>query len=100
MAVLLIAMTGRRVIVETKNESAITGKLVHSDGYGNLYLSNANMTTIRGNKIKFDEIHIKASSIRYVHLPDDVDPLQAMKAELERKPFARKSQMPRKYKKT
>ena len=59
LSVLLIAMTGRRVIVETKNECAISGKLLHSDGYGNLFLSNAKMTTITGKKSKFDEIHVK-----------------------------------------
>jgi len=59
LAVLLIAMTGRRVIVETKNESAISGKLIHSDGYGNLFLANAKMTTITGKKSRFDEIHVK-----------------------------------------
>ena len=63
LAVLLIAMTGRRVIVETKNESAISGKLLHSDGYGNLFLSKAKMTTITGRKIQFDEVLVKVTVV-------------------------------------
>ena len=64
MAVLLIAMTGRKVIIETKNESSITGKLLEADGYGNLWLSNSKLTTVSGKKSYFDELHVKVSVYR------------------------------------
>ena len=66
LAVLLIAMTGQRVVVETKNENTITGKLLHCDGYGNMWLGTSKLLTVAGKKVQFDEIHIKVSHLFYL----------------------------------
>lgn len=66
LSVLLIAMHGRKVVVETTNDSTITGKVMQSDGFGNLWLANATLATINGKKTRFHEIHVKVLAINNI----------------------------------
>jgi len=62
LAVLLIAMQGCKVTVETKNDSTVTGVLREADGFGNLTLSRAALVSLRGHHVRAEEMYIKAST--------------------------------------
>uniref|UniRef100_H2YCZ1 Sm domain-containing protein n=1 Tax=Ciona savignyi TaxID=51511 RepID=H2YCZ1_CIOSA len=100
LVVLLIAMENERIKVETKNESLIQGKLMNCDGYGNLTLSKATVTNSCGKTLRTDELHVKASSVRYVHLPNKVNPIEAIQQQFAKSKRINTPKMPPKYKKT
>merc|ERR1712179_343915 len=79
---MLVAMVNRRVLVELKNEATVVGTIVEADGFGNLSMSNAQIIDIRGRKIKAETTHVKSSAIRYVRLPDDVNPAYELKQQI------------------
>ena len=82
LSVMLVAMINRKVLVELKNEATVVGTIIEADGFGNLSLSNAQIIDIRGHKLKAEITHVKSSAIRYVRLPDDVNPAYELKQQI------------------
>lgn len=82
LAILLCGVEGRRVTVEMKNESYANGILESVDGYMNLSLRKATLTTSKGARTRVDLVRIRSSSVRNVLLPDDVNPVTVIKQQL------------------
>lgn len=55
--------------IDLRNESCVTGKIVHVDGYMNIDLEDAIFYDVRGTEIPFQSFFIRARNIRYVHIP-------------------------------
>lgn len=75
-------MEGHRLIVEMKNDSEIEGILEESDGFMNLHMKDVKFTFPNGKRIQFDESHIRGTSIRFIQLPSDVNPVAVIKKQL------------------
>ena len=84
LAVLLVAMVDRKVLVEMKNDSTIVGTVIEADGFGNLTLSDAQIISIKGFKVKAELTHVKSSAMRYVRLPNDVNPSYEIKQQFSK----------------
>ncbi len=74
---LLESLRGKVVTVELKNDTVVKGVMEEADHQMNLTLFNATQT--RRGSLKdemLDTVFIQGITIRYVHLPDDLDPFQ------------------------
>ncbi len=75
---LLESLRGKAVTVELKNDTVVKGIIEEADQQMNLTLFNATQT--RRGSLKnevLEVVFIQGITIRYVHLPDDLDPFQA-----------------------
>jgi len=81
---LLRACQGYKTLVELRNEDTCLGIIENCDGFMNLIIRNAVMTTLLGNQQTFEEVHILGKNIRYVHIPDELDILASIESELEK----------------
>eukprot|EP00937_MAST-01D_sp_MAST-1D-sp2_P006908 g6908.t1 len=77
-------MVGFEVSVELKNDIEVQGTLEEVDDVMNLTLSHATHVRPDGVWHKMEMAFVGGRTIRYVHIPDDVDILQLMKALGER----------------
>ena len=69
---LLQALAGAALTVELRNDRVVSGKLEEADAYMNLSLSNVEVRDGDSSE-RLPAFYIKGQSIRYVHLPADVD---------------------------
>ncbi len=86
---LLESLRGNVVTVELKNDTVVKGMVEEADQQMNLTLFDALQTrrgSIKGEVL--DVVFIQGITIRYVHLPDDLDPLQATEKHVSRNPFS------------
>lgn len=59
--------------IELRNDTLLTGQLEESDAYMNISLSDARGRHANGDLTEEQAIHIKGTSIRCIHLPNDVN---------------------------
>jgi len=59
LSCLLLGLTGKFVQVEMKNETVASGYLQEADGYGNVKLKDAKVTTVRGESFNSSSTFIK-----------------------------------------
>lgn len=86
------SLEGRYTIVDLRNESCVTGKIDQVDAYMNIVMSEAVFIDTRGNEYEFHLFFIHARSIRYVHIPVEIQIVPAIKNQLKkmsRKPRSR-----------
>ena len=77
LAILVQSLTGLRVVVETKTGKCITGVLESCDPGLNLLLKDVSACYTEGRHqgdapTREDEYYVNGTSIRFVHLPDEV----------------------------
>ena len=79
------ALVGMRTIVELRDDVAIKGVLVDVDDRMNCMLEHAVRRTPEGSTIKLERVYVNARTIRFVHVPKDVDPSELIERKrLER----------------
>ena len=82
---ILKACEGKRVQVDLRNEIHVFGKIESVYGDMNLIMSNAYLTIPFENKqtsSKYNEITIRGCNIRFVHVPDDIDMINALQNQI------------------
>ena len=73
---------GLQTIIELRNETIVCGKLLNCDGFMNLIVQKALFQKVSGEEYDFDEVHILAKNIRYIHIPDKIDIQQTIEKQL------------------
>ena len=87
LALLLGALEGTAVIVETKHDEVIRGTIRETDKDWNCYLENVTVSYPchpAKQKQILPSIFVKGNLVRYVHFPDSVEPNAAVEAHRER----------------
>lgn len=82
MLCLLKAVEGKRTTVEMRDEKEVTGVIKQVDGYMNISMEDVIFKTLTVEK-KFDKFFVNGKTIRYVHIPDEIDMKSAMEAKLK-----------------
>lgn len=73
LAITLVALQGREVMIECKNDAEIAG-VIDSSGHGmDVVLTDVKMINPNGNTIETDIMYVLGSTIRYIHLPPDIN---------------------------
>jgi len=73
LSIILKSLVGRPVAAELKNNVEVIGELLEADEYMNFTLKNVQESFPNGRCIKFDEMYVKGTSVRYVHLPEELN---------------------------
>lgn len=85
MICLLKAVEGFETTVELRNEKIVEGHIDKVDGYMNISMSNVTLKLLlTGEKKKFDSFFVNGKSIRYVHIPDEINMRKSMDKVLKR----------------
>jgi small nuclear ribonucleoprotein (snRNP)-like protein len=72
-------LEGCAVCVETRHDTVIRGKLEECDENINLFLCDVSChDLVTGRKWNCDRLHVKDRAVRFVHLPEDFDPVHTM----------------------
>lgn len=82
MLCLLKCVEGKRTTVELRDEKEITGEVTKVDGYMNITMHNVTYKSPAGTK-RFDSFFVNGKSIRYVHIPDDINMKTAMESKIK-----------------
>ncbi|GBF95295.1 hypothetical protein Rsub_08326 [Raphidocelis subcapitata] len=80
---LLHAVAGRRLIFELRNDAVITGRLLWVDEQMNCCVENASWQPVQGAATLHPTLLIKGRTLRFVHLPRQLDPAAAVDAHIE-----------------
>ena len=73
MLCLIRGCIGNQTVVELRNETIVCGKILNCDGFMNLLMQKALFQKASGEELYFEEVHIVAKNIRYIHIPDKID---------------------------
>ena len=68
--------------MDLRNENSVKGKLMKVDGFMNVHMCDVVFTTWDGEESKLEFFYVQGKNIRYVHIPDEVDMLDAIKSQL------------------
>ena len=85
MICLLKAVEGFETTVEMRNEKVVEGHIDKVDGYMNISMSDVTLKLLlTGEEKKFDSFFVNGKSIRYVHIPDEINMRKSMDKVLKR----------------
>lgn len=85
MICLLKAVEGYETTVELRNEKVVEGHVDKVDGYMNISMSDVTLKLLlTGEEKKFDSFFVNGKSIRYVHIPDEINMRKSMDKVLKR----------------
>lgn len=85
MICLLKAVEGFETTVELRNEKVVEGHIDKVDGYMNISMSDVTLKLLlTGEEKKFDSFFVNGKSIRYVHIPDEINMRKSMDKVLKR----------------
>lgn len=85
MICLLKAVEGMETTVELRDEKVAEGQIDSVDGFMNMNMSDVTLKfLLTGEEKKFDSFFINGKTIRYVHIPDEVDMKRSMDKVLKR----------------
>jgi len=73
---------GLQTVIELRNETIVCGKILNCDGFMNLIVANALFQKATREEMYFEEIHILAKNIRYVHVPDKINIQETIETQL------------------
>jgi small nuclear ribonucleoprotein (snRNP)-like protein len=82
MLCLLKVVEGKITTVELRGEKEVTGRIKQVDGYMNINMEDVVFKSYSGVK-KFDHFFVNGKTIRYVHIPDEINMKSAMEAKLK-----------------
>ena len=97
---LLQAAQGHRTTVELRNETSAEGFIDSVDGFMNICMSQVKFVKPNEASLRFPTMFIHGRQIRYVHIPDQIDMLQAIKSQLGKLALTRQSHQARKRPRT
>lgn len=84
MVVLLQGLQGEVTTVDLRNESTARGRVINVDAYMNMRLEDVLYRDRQGNLSQLQDLFITGRNVRYVHIPDHVDIMNAMQRQLAR----------------
>ena len=85
MVCLLKAVEGMETTVELRDEKVAKGRIDSVDGFMNMNMTDVTLKfLLTGEEKKFDSFFINGRTIRYVHIPDEVDMKRSMDKVLKR----------------
>jgi len=73
LAFVPMSMISREIVLELKNDCEVRGIVVEADRFMNITLSGVVSSSLSGQSMRFDEMHIKGTTIRYIFMPNDMD---------------------------
>lgn len=85
---LLQAIRGRRTCIELRDDCIVEGKLISVDGFMNAELRDVTfkkplkILSDKYTESTFDYFFVKGTRIRYVEIPEDLDPIEAIRGQL------------------
>lgn len=101
LACMLSGAIGNDITIDMKNETNIFGLLKSCDGYMNMIIADAVLTSRHGDITRAELVNIKGSNVRYVHMPPQLNPVTIMTSELKRAQAPRNDKFqPKKYSKS
>ncbi|KAI5634792.1 LSM domain-containing protein [Phthorimaea operculella] len=72
----------KNVTVDLRNDSYVCGKVESVDGFMNISFIGAVYCDPQGNEYAFENLFIHGRNIRYVHIPENVSILNAVRNEV------------------
>ena len=78
LCVLLASLQGSAVVIELKNDTEVWGVVESVDSYMNVVLSAVKEVRPDGRVMECNSIDIVARSIRYVHIPPEINCTQQL----------------------
>eukprot|EP00808_Paulinella_micropora_P031220 g30543.t1 len=73
LVIVLKAMVGMRVRIDLKNDTVLVGRLEEVEDTMGMKLTRVKRTLPEGEKEEQENVILKGSQIRYVHIPDAVN---------------------------
>mmetsp|Transcript_21853 Transcript_21853/g.36179 ORF Transcript_21853/g.36179 Transcript_21853/m.36179 type:complete len:142 (-) Transcript_21853:774-1199(-) len=75
--ILIQSLTDMEIVVELRNEASLFGRLENCDEYMNLQMANVRwIDSLEGLRFFHELVFINGRQIRYIQIPDSVDPAQ------------------------
>eukprot|EP00887_Chlorella_sp_A99_P002185 scaffold21.g2185.t1 len=84
LAVFIQALEGQRLVVELRRDTIVRGTLLAADDQLNLQLGAATVQPLQGPARQAEFLYVRGRSVRYVHLPPNLDPGSAIAAHRRR----------------
>lgn len=83
---LLKAVEEKVTTVELRNESSVSGYVVHVDAYMNVTMKDVSFRNFKGKVTRFENFFVQGVNIRFVQIPDEIDMKKALEyhANLDR----------------
>lgn len=79
---LIQALVGEVTTVELRSEAVVYGTVSSVDAFMNVSLTKAIFTDPAGRSSRFDSFFVHGRQIRYVQIPDQVSPIEAIRRQL------------------
>ena len=90
LSVFLQALEGTKLVIELRRDTIVRGTLDSVDDALNLQMTDASVKTLDGATRNAANLYIRGSSVRFVHLPGNLEPAKAMEAHRNRVAQARR----------
>lgn len=79
---LVRSLVNQYTVIDLRNESYVTGKLVAVDGAMNVEMVDVTLHDPRGRKHVFESFFVHGRNIRYVHIPKKMNALEQIEIQL------------------
>ncbi|XP_015920428.2 U7 snRNA-associated Sm-like protein LSm10 [Parasteatoda tepidariorum] len=80
---LIQGLEGETTTVDFRDETSVKGKIQSVDGYMNIEMTDVTYTAPSGLSQNFSRYCCQGKFIRFVHIPEEIDPIKTIKNKLE-----------------
>ncbi|XP_043917363.1 U7 snRNA-associated Sm-like protein LSm10 [Protopterus annectens] len=84
LIILLQGLHGCSTTVDLRDESMVQGRIINVDAFMNIRLTEATYTDRRGQVTKMENFFVTGRSVRYVHIPDEVNIIETIENQLQK----------------
>ncbi|XP_005997298.1 U7 snRNA-associated Sm-like protein LSm10 [Latimeria chalumnae] len=84
LIILLQGLHGRVSTVDLKDESGVRGRIINVDAFMNIRLSEVTYTDRNGQSHQLEDFFVTGRNVRYVHIPQDVNIIETIEAQLQK----------------
>jgi len=84
LCVLLPALYGKIITVELKDDTEVTGTLAEASVTMGMTLMAARRLSVDGRVVDLDVVFLKGTTVRFVHIPVEINPIKALADGLNR----------------
>lgn len=82
LAGLLKSMVNQYTLIDLRNESYVSGKIVSADGFMNVEMTDVVFYDPRGSEYFLEYFFVHCRNIRYVHIPKKFNALELIEKQL------------------
>lgn len=79
---LVVALEGWRTTVELHNDAFVSGLVVNVDAKMNIDMEDARYTDGNGKMVRLENFHVRGRKVRYVHIPDQINIMEAIQQKV------------------